>query len=151
METRQAREELTRCAKAMSNLLDQIAELQGQVKELKAAAKADGYDMKAFGQIIKEMRRGPEFQSDQLSLELVIDTYRTAVGLPTDIEEAQEAAREAAAGLPARKGGLNDAVEDGAPETTISINGGPPHPMSVVRAAVGAVKAAKASAMSGDR
>lgn len=103
MDTRQAREELTRRAKAMSDLLDQIAELQGEVKELKAEAKADGYDMKAFGQIIKEMRRGPDFQADQLSLELVIDTYRVAVGLPTDLEAAQDAARADAAQVPAKR------------------------------------------------
>ena len=68
----------------------QIVELQGEVKELKAEAKSDGYDMKAFGQIVKEIRREPEYQADQLSLELVVDTYRVAVGLPVDLEVAQK-------------------------------------------------------------
>jgi uncharacterized protein (UPF0335 family) len=136
VDTKQARDELRRRARAVSDKLDEIAELQGEVKELKLEAKSDGYDMKAFGQIIKEMRRGPDFQADQLTLELVIDTYRVAVGLPTDLEVAQEAAREASSQVPGAGGearhpkrrtkDLEDMLSDPALDgTAMSVGDGP--------------------------
>jgi uncharacterized protein (UPF0335 family) len=109
--TRQARDELRRRASAMSAKLDEIAELQVEVKELKLEAKSDGYDMKAVGQIIKEMRKGPEFQAAQLELELVLDTYRVAVGLPTDVEVAQKAVRDAALEVPESKTGRRETIQ----------------------------------------
>lgn len=96
-------EELKRRAENASTLLDEIAEKQEDLKAIYAAAKADGYDMKAFKQIIKEQRKGPEFQVAQLELELVLDTYRTGVGLPTTLEDAQKAAGEEARAVPEPK------------------------------------------------
>ena len=95
-----ANEDLRRRAMAMKEKLDEIAELQEEVKQLKAEAKADGYDLKALNQVVKEMRRGPDYQAAQLELELVLDTYRRAVDLPVTLEAAQKAAREAAAVVP---------------------------------------------------
>jgi len=99
----QANQELLRRARSLSGILDEIAELQEEAKVIKSEAKSDGYDMKAFGQIVKEMRRGAEYQAEQLQLELVIDTYRTAVGLPTNLEAAQEAAAQEATETPEPK------------------------------------------------
>lgn len=96
-------EELQRRADNASSLLDQIAELQADLKIIYAKAKEDGYDMKAFRQIIKELRKGPEFQQAQLELELVLDTYRRGVGLPVTLDEAQKAAREDAEAVPEPK------------------------------------------------
>jgi len=95
-----ANEDLKRRATALKEKLDQIADLQEEVKQLKAEAKADGYDLKALNQVVKELRRGPDYQAAQLELELVLDTYRRAVDLPTTLEAAQEAAREAATVVP---------------------------------------------------
>lgn len=90
-----------RCrAGALREKLDEIAELQEEVKQLKAEAKADGYDLKALNQVVKELRRGPDYQAAQLELELVLDTYRKAVALPVTLEDAHEAAREAATVVP---------------------------------------------------
>lgn len=106
-----ANEELRRRAKALSEKLDEIAELQEEVKQIKSEAKADGYDMKALNQVVKEMRRGADYQSAQLELELVLDTYRKAVGLPTTLEAAQEAARAEAETVPAPDDEDTDATE----------------------------------------
>jgi uncharacterized protein (UPF0335 family) len=92
--------ELRRRATALCGVLDDIAELQKEAKKIKDDAKADGYDMKAFGQIVKELRRGAEYQASQLELELVVDTYRRAAGLPVTLEAAQEASRREAEELP---------------------------------------------------
>mgnify|MGYP000045791173 CR=1 FL=1 len=96
-------EELKRRAGNASTLLDEIAEKQDDLKAIYAAAKADGYDMKAFKQIIKELRKGPEFQQAQLELELVLDTYRKGVNLPTTLEEAQQAVGADARAVPEPK------------------------------------------------
>lgn len=103
-----ANEDLRRRATALKDKLDEIAELQEEVKQLKAEAKADGYDLKALNQVVKELRRGPDYQAAQLELELVLDTYRRAVDLPTTLEAAQEAAREAATVVP----GPDEAEDD---------------------------------------
>ena len=109
--------DLVHRAERMSAQLDIIGEAQEEIKLIKAEAKNDGYNLKALGQIVKEMRRGPDYQEDQLTLELEVDTYRRAVGLPVDLEVAQKLAREAAAedGLEpkTRKGSrdLNDELE----------------------------------------
>ena len=133
-----ARAELQRRAKELSGKLDEIAELQEEVKQLKAEMKSEGYDLKAVAQIVKELRRGPEYQAGQLELELVLDTYRKAVAPPTDLEAAQAAAAEAAAEIPEprrRKGrSLEDALADPALEgTSMAIGDGPFHEFGPAR------------------
>jgi len=93
-------EELRRRAENLSRLLDDKAEIDADIKALKQAAKDDGYDMKAFGQVVKELRKGPEYQAAQLELELVLETYRKGVGLPVTLEAAQTAARDDAGSVP---------------------------------------------------
>lgn len=96
MGSNHANEELRRHAERMSKILDDIAELQEDKKQLATEIKAQGYDSKAFNQIVKEMRKGADYQASQLELELVLDTYRKAVDLPSNLEAAQEKAREQA-------------------------------------------------------
>lgn len=113
MSTEQAstpEEDLRRYAKQNVDWLEEIAELQKQVKDLKDQLKAEGYDLKAFNQIVKELRRGSDYQAAQLELELVVHTYRKAAGLPVTLEAAQEAARQDAEQLPEHEG---DADEGG--------------------------------------
>lgn len=97
-------------------LLDDIADLQTQLKDFKDEDKHDGFSEKALGQIIREQRKGIEYQCDQLMLELELHTYRKAVGLPTDLEFAQKAVRDeveaapkvkSAKGKENKRGGLN--------------------------------------------
>ena len=87
-------------AKELAAVLDEIAELQERVKGIKSDAKLEGYDMKAFAQIVKEMRRGAEYQAAQLTLEGVLDAYRKGVDLPTTLEAAQARVREETGELP---------------------------------------------------
>lgn len=94
-------QELRRRADRRKTVLDDIADLQEDLKEFKKEDKADGYSEKALAQVIKEMRRGEDFQVGQLQLELELDTYRKAVGLPTTLDDAQKRAAEASASVPA--------------------------------------------------
>lgn len=96
----QARDDLRRRAQGLCDLLNQVADLQEEIKTLKTEAKGLGYDMKAFAQIVKELRRGSDYQAAQLELELVVDTYRRAAGLPCTLEDAQEAVRDDASSVP---------------------------------------------------
>lgn len=61
---------------------------------------ADGYTEKALAQCLKELRKGPEYQEAQLSLELELDTYRKALGLPVTLDAAQRAVIEDVETLP---------------------------------------------------
>lgn len=100
MDSNQYNEELKRRADRRMRLLDEIAELQEDLKQCKAEDKADGYTERVLAQCIKELRKGPEFQEAQLSLELELNTYRKALGLPVTVEAAQKAAREDIETLP---------------------------------------------------
>ena len=91
-----AQQDLKRRADRRVTVLDQIADLQDDMKQLKAEDKADGFNEKALAQAVKEMRRGIDFQADQLQLELEVDTYRKAVGLPRTLEDAQQLAHASA-------------------------------------------------------
>lgn len=93
--------ELRRRAERRVGLLDQIGELQEELKLAKAEDKADGFTEKALAQVVKELRRGAEYQADVLQLELELDTYRAAVGLPRTLEDAQRQVAEDSARLEA--------------------------------------------------
>jgi uncharacterized protein (UPF0335 family) len=100
MDSNHYNDELKRRADRRRQILDDIAERQEDLKQCKAEDKADGYSEKALAQCIKELRRGAEYQEKQLSLELELDTYRKALGLPVTVEAAQKAAREDIETLP---------------------------------------------------
>lgn len=73
-----------------NRLADEIAKAQAELKDLKARAKDEGFNLKCLAQAVKELRKGAEYQCDQLTLELEMQTYRSNVGLPTTVEEAQK-------------------------------------------------------------
>lgn len=110
-----AKASLESYARRIMAQLDTISEAQEAVKTAKGEAKSDGFDLKALGQCIKEMRKGPKQQAAQLELELVLDTYREALGLPTDLETAQKLAAQEAEQVPdmeARKASRRPAAND---------------------------------------
>jgi len=80
-----------------SRLLDEIGDLQEDLKQVKSEAKADGYDMKALAQVVKDFRKDEDGRAAQIEWQEITDTYRRAVGLPTALDEAFDAARGAAA------------------------------------------------------
>lgn len=112
-------------AKRLHGLLDQIADLLDEVKLLKSEAKSDGYNPKVLSQIVKEMRRGAQYQADQLTLELEVKTYREAAGLPTDLAVAQQRAAHEAGTAPAH-GALDRVVDKYGGEMSIQAGDGEP-------------------------
>ena len=87
-------------AESLARLLAEQAALAADIKDKRAEVKALGFNIKAFNQIVKEMRRGAKYQADQLQLELELDTYRANAGLPFTLEDAQERARKEAESIP---------------------------------------------------
>lgn len=79
-------------------LEDEIDKQKTELKDLKARAKSDGFNLVTLRQIVKETRRGAKYQAEQLTLELELGTYRKAYGLPTELQDAQERARREAEG-----------------------------------------------------
>ena len=82
------------------------------------AATASGFDVKIMRQVLKLRRADPD---EVKAAEAVLDTYLHALGMLN--------------GTP-----LGDWSKQQDAESTISINGGPAHPMSVVKEAVELVK-----------
>lgn len=95
-----AAEAFRRRVQGIADKISEIGELQDEVKGLKKDLKDDGYDTKAVNRVLRELRMGADKMAAQLELELVLDTYRHAVGLPTDLETAHRLAQGAAAALP---------------------------------------------------
>ena len=98
-------------AERMTRLLDDKAAIDEDIKALKGEMKSASFgkdEMKAFAQCVKELRRGADYQADQLQLELILDTYRGALDLPRDLEVAQTRARAAAETLPDGGDGVSD-------------------------------------------
>lgn len=131
-----ARGALRDYAARMTRLLDDKAAIDEDIKALKGEMKAASFgkdEMKAFAQIVKEMRKGPDYQADQLQLELVLDTYRRAVDLPTDLEVAQSRARAEAGTAPDDRA-IDAALSDPALEgTSVSFGDGPYHELGPSR------------------
>ena len=96
--------ELKRRAERRIGILDKIADLQEELKAHKQQDKEDGFNEKALGQVIKELRKGVDYQADQLQLEMELNTYRRAVDLPTNLADAQKlAVNEASEVQPPRR------------------------------------------------
>lgn len=84
---------LKRFAERIAGLLDQIKDIQAEVKTEMDSAKAAGFSTKALNKVVKEMGLDEEKRQAQLEFEWEVDTYRRIVGLPTEIAtEKQEAA-----------------------------------------------------------
>mgnify|MGYP001370635323 CR=1 FL=1 len=91
-----------------SGHLDTIAEAQDELKALKAEAKADGWNLKTLGQMVKEKRKGAKYSVEQLTLELELTNMRKSVGLPADLEAAQRLAAAEARSEVHEKGGRKE-------------------------------------------
>lgn len=104
-------------AERMERLLDEKAAIDEDIKALKGEMKIAAFgkdEMKAFAQCVKELRRGANYQAEQLQLELVLGTFRKVAGLPTDLSVAQQRALAAAEELPAASGRLAEREPDDA-------------------------------------
>lgn len=92
--------DLKRRAQRIAAFLDQIEDIKADLKVERKAAKDAGYDIKALGQAIREMRADAEKVEKQLTFEFVLDTYRAGLGLKTRgmLELGEAAAKVAAVG-----------------------------------------------------
>lgn len=93
----------------------QAKEIKEQISDAYGEAASEGYSKPVLRQVIKEMMMEPDKRQLVFEFESEVDVYRHALGL----------------------------IDDEAGEPTISINGGPAHPMSAVKAVVQAVQAAR--------
>lgn len=96
-------EQLLDIVRGIASDLDEADEAKARADEAYVAAKADGWDVKILRKIVKEHRKGAEYQAECLDAEAVLDAYRRAAGLPTTLEVAHAAAREATTVVPEPK------------------------------------------------
>lgn len=84
--------ELERRVQRRVDVLNDMDELKEDLVDYKAEDKADGFTEKAIMQVVKERRKGPDYQVAQHTLEAEVDTYRKACGEPTNLQEAHDKA-----------------------------------------------------------
>ena len=124
---------LRRHIENIENLEEEKRGLAADISDEFKAAKASGFDVRIMRQVLKLRRADPD---EVKAAEAVLETYLHALGMLDGTPLGNWADQvEAADKLSAmhRKDGAER-------ETTISVNGGPAHPMSVVREAVEIVK-----------
>lgn len=83
--------------------LDELAELQEEIKAMKAEDKADGFNEKAIMDAVKLRRADAEKLLATLTFEAEKTVYRKAAGIDTDIAAAAERARREAEAVPEAK------------------------------------------------
>jgi len=76
--------DLKRRAQRIAGFLDQIEDIKADLKVERKAAKDAGYDVKALGQVIREMRADKEKVDAQLTFEFVLDNVLDLVEEPGD-------------------------------------------------------------------
>jgi uncharacterized protein (UPF0335 family) len=123
-----AQQQLRHHIERIERLEEEKKATAGEIADEFAAAKASGFDVTIMREVLKIRRMSKAERSEK---DAVLDTYLHALGMLDGTPLGEWAKRE--------DGGR----EDGGREPTISINGGPAHPMSVVREAAGIVKRAK--------
>lgn len=87
-DTPKIHEDLLRRAERIVKFSEQIDELREDLKLELTAAKGAGYDLKALRRVIKELRMSTDEREDQLTFDLVVDSYRAGVDLVTAAEMA---------------------------------------------------------------
>lgn len=79
-----SKEALLGFARRVEKLDQEMAALSEDRKQVLAEAKSSGFDEKALKKVIKELAMDEGKRDKQLSFELVVDTYRKALDLPTN-------------------------------------------------------------------
>jgi uncharacterized protein (UPF0335 family) len=85
-------------ARRVQNLDEEMAALSEDRKEVLAEAKSSGFDEKALKKVIKELAMDEDKRGKQLSFELVVDTYRRALDLPTNEQVTVREAKQRSGG-----------------------------------------------------
>ena len=95
--------ELKRRIDRRVEILDQVAELNEELKTFKAEDKSDGFTEKAIADAVKLKRADAEKVLATLLYEEERKLYRKAAGVPTDIETAEKNVRTHVAEMPEPK------------------------------------------------
>lgn len=95
--------ELKRRVDRRVELLDEMSELQEQLKDFKDEDKSDGFTERAIVDAVKLRRVNADRVLATLTLEAEKTVYRKAAGVATDIETAQKLAQSEAESVPEAK------------------------------------------------
>lgn len=95
--------ELKRRIDRRVELLDEMAELQEQLKDYKDEDKSDGFTERAIVDAVKLRRVNADRVLATLTLEAEKTVYRKAAGIATDIETAAKLAQSEAESVPEPK------------------------------------------------
>ena len=139
---------LRRHIERIENLEEEKRGLAADISDEFKAATASGFDVKVMRQVLK-LRRMDKHEREEA--EAVLDTYLHALGMldGTPLGQWADAKEDAMTRSVAAAHGMSALGEEviadrkakrAEGEPTISVNGGPAHPMSVVREAVEIVK-----------
>lgn len=122
-------------------LIAQVKDVRDDIKDLYASAKSAGYDQKKMKTVVAEALMSAVERQQHYQLEMdfgdELDAYRHALGL---VDSDKDDPLDVASG--------HSACESGDTDATISVNGGPEHPISVVKEALHIVKGRSAPAKS---
>lgn len=107
-----AKQQLRQMVESIERLEEEKKALAGDIQDKYLEAKGLGFDVKILRKVIQLRKKSSTEREEE---DAILDTYLHALGMQGDMF-----------------------AED--PEPTISINGGPAHPMSVVKQAVEQVR-----------
>jgi uncharacterized protein (UPF0335 family) len=105
-----AKQTLISFARRIERLDGEMAALSEDRKQVLAEAKSSGFDEKALKKVIKELAMDEDKRGKQLSFELVVDTYRRALDLPTNEQVVAREAKQRSGG--GRAGKTASAVQE---------------------------------------
>ena len=83
---------LKRFAEQFRALMDQTAEIQEEVKNLRQEVKAHGLNPKVIAQLARELRMDEDARTKQLEFEWEVSAGRKSVGLRSEIDGAKQEA-----------------------------------------------------------
>lgn len=82
-------EQLTQYIERIERLEEEKKALQDDIRDVYAEAKGNGFDAKTMRQIVKLRKMEPHELDEQ---EMLLDTYKAALGMIPSFEEDKEAA-----------------------------------------------------------
>ena len=130
--------QLRQMVEQIERLGEEKAALAADIRDKFLEAKALGFDIKTLRQVLRLRRVS---QTERTQADAILTAYLQALGMLAETPLGTWAAEQARAA--ASLAAMHRA--DGGGEPSVSIDGGPYHPMSEVRAAIGIVKASRAA------
>ncbi|OWK35223.1 hypothetical protein FRUB_04512 [Fimbriiglobus ruber] len=89
IDTSQSADQLRSVIERVEKLEEEKAAIAGDIRDVFAEAKGNGFDVKAIRQIIKLRKLDASERDEQ---ESILDTYLRALGMAPELEDDEEAA-----------------------------------------------------------